>query len=164
LLCGSTYFLLKINYRHTIPRATTKLAVFTLPLISHKLTSEAAKMQKQILIADDNTIVRDMVRAALTAILDINDYQEAANGREAIECAEQTRPDLIILDINMPEMDGITTAHRLKQSMPEIPIILFTMYELGQDSAKKFGVDAVVLKSEGLSTLTSEVQSLLLSH
>ena len=118
-------------------------------------------MQKHILIADDNTIVRDMVRAALTAILDINDYQEAANGREAITRAEQTRPDLIILDVHMPELDGIAAAHHLKQSMPETPIILFTMYELGQDSAKRFGVDAVVSKEEGLSKLSNEVQSLL---
>jgi CheY-like chemotaxis protein len=118
-------------------------------------------MQKHILIADDNTIVRDMVRAALTAIFGINDYQEAANGREAIESAEQTRPDLIILDIHMPEIDGITAAHRLKKSMPEVPIVLFTIHDLGQDSAKKIGVDAVVSKEQGLSKLSEEVQSLL---
>jgi len=93
-------------------------------------------MQKHILIADDNTIVREIVKTALTATLDINDCQEAANGREAIERAERTRPDLIILDINMPEMDGITAAHRLKESMPEVPIILLTIYELGQDGGR----------------------------
>jgi CheY-like chemotaxis protein len=118
-------------------------------------------MQKHILIADDNTIVREIVKTALTATLDINDCQEAANGREAIERAERTRPDLIILDINMPEMDGITAAHRLKESMPEVPIILLTIYELGQDGAKNFGVDAVVSKPEGLAKLANEVQSLL---
>ena len=61
----------------------------------------------------------------------------------------------------MPEMGGITAAHRLKESMPEIPIILFTMYELGQNSATIFGVDAVVSKSEGLSKLINAVQSFL---
>ena len=118
-------------------------------------------MQKHILIADDNTIARDIVKTALAATLDINDCQEATNGREAIERAEKTRPDLIILDVGMPEMDGITAAHRLKESMPEIPIILLSIYDLGRDSAKNFGVDAVVSKPEGLSKLSNEVQSLL---
>jgi CheY-like chemotaxis protein len=106
-------------------------------------------------------IVRDIVKTALAATLDINDYQEAANGREAVERAEQTRPDLIILDVGMPEMDGVTAAHRLKESMPEIPIILLSIYDLGRDSAKNFGVDAVVSKQEGWGKLSSEVESLL---
>ena len=118
-------------------------------------------MQKHILIADDNMIVRDIVKTALAATLDINDYQEAANGREAVERAEQTRPDLIILDVGMPEMDGVTAAHRLKESMPEIPIILLSIYDLGRDSAKNFGVDAVVSKQEGWGKLSNEVESLL---
>jgi len=118
-------------------------------------------MQKHILIADDNTIARDIVKTALAATLDINDCQEATNGREAIERAEKTRPDLIILDVGMPEMDGITAAHRLKESMPEIPIILLSIYDLGQNSAKKFGVEAVVSKQEGWGRLSNEVQSLL---
>ena len=118
-------------------------------------------MQKHILIADDNMIVRDIVKTALAATLDINDYQEAANGREAVERAEQTRPDLIILDVGMPEMDGVTAAHHLKESMPEIPIILLSRYDLGRDSAKNFGVDAVVSTQEGWGKLSSEVESLL---
>src|SRR5262245_1759992 len=79
---------------------------------------------------------------------------KAANGREAIERAEQTKPDLIILVVAKPELDGLTAAKRLKQSMPEIRIILFTMYDLGQDRAKDFGVDAVVSKPEGFGKLS----------
>jgi CheY-like chemotaxis protein len=122
---------------------------------------EITGMQKHILIADDNMIVRDIVKTALAAVLDIDDCQEAANGREAIERAEQARPDLIILDVGMPEMDGVTAAHRLKESMPEIPIILLTVYVAGQDTARKFGVDAVVSKQEGWGKLSNEVESLL---
>lgn len=118
-------------------------------------------MEKHILIADDNTIIREVVKDVLSATLDINDCQEAANGREAIERAEQSRPDLIILDFAMPVMDGVTAAKRLKQSMPGTPIILFTMYDLGPDRAKDFGVDAVVSKPEGLAKLSNEVHALL---
>src|SRR5215813_3977868 len=107
-------------------------------------------MQKHILIADDHTATRLALKQALSATLNINDYHEAASGLEAVEVAEQTKPDLIILDSTMPKMDGITAAQHLKKSMPEIPIILFTMYDLGPKRAKQFGVDALVAKLEGL--------------
>lgn len=120
-------------------------------------------MQKHILIADDHTAIRQAVEQVLNATLNINDYHEAANGLEAIEVAEQTKPDLIILDIAMPKMDGITAAQHLKESMPEVPIILFTMYDLGPERAKQLGVDAVVAKPEDLHKLSEEAY-LLLAH
>ena len=118
-------------------------------------------MQKHILIADDHTIIRRLVKSVLAATLDIDDCEEAANGREAIERAEQTKPDLIILDVAMPEMDGITAAKHLKHSMPETPIILFTMYDVGLERAKEVGVDAIVSKPDGFGELSKEVQALL---
>lgn len=118
-------------------------------------------MHKRILIADDHSPIRQVLKNLLSAALDIHDYDEAANGREAIEIAEKTKPDLIILDLAMPEMDGIRAAQYLKKSMPQIPIILFTIYDLGQNRAQELGVDAVVLKPEGLDTLSKEVHSLL---
>jgi len=117
-------------------------------------------MRKQILIADDQAAIRQAVKLVLSSTLNINDYREAANGREAVEIAEQTRPDLIILDIGMPQMDGITAAQHLKKSMPEVPIILFTMYDVGPDRARQLGVDAVVSKA-GVTALSKQVQSLL---
>jgi len=117
-------------------------------------------MRTQILIADDQTAIRQAVKLVLRSTLNINDYREAANGREAVEIAEQTRPDLIILDIGMPQMDGITAAQHLKKSMPEVPIILFTMYDVGPDRARQLGVDAVVSKA-GVTALSKQVHSLL---
>src|SRR5262245_55887961 len=98
-------------------------------------------MQKHILIADDHTGIRQAVKLVLSSTLDINHYHEATNGREAVEIANQTKPDLIILDIGMPQMDGITAAQHLKKSMPEVPIILFTIDDVGPDRAKQLGVD-----------------------
>jgi len=118
-------------------------------------------MHKHILIADDHTAIRQAVKLVLSTTLNINDYHEAANGREAVEIAERTKPDLIILDVGMPQMDGITAAEHLKQSMPQVPIILFTMYDLGPDHAKQLGVDSVVSKPNGLDKLSKEVRSLL---
>jgi CheY-like chemotaxis protein len=59
-------------------------------------------------------------------------------------------------------MDGITAAQKLKKSMPQVPIILFTIYDVGPDQARQLGVDAVVSKA-GVAALSKEVRSLL-SH
>ena len=112
-------------------------------------------MEKRILIADDNPVVRQMIKNRLFKALNLDHCREAASGHEAIELASKSRPDLVILDVSMPYMDGVTTAKQLKAFMPKTPIILFTIYKL-DDSAAKLGVDAVVSKLS-LGKLTDEV-------
>ena len=112
-------------------------------------------MAKCILIADDNPAVRQIVRNFLSKRLNGHYFREAASGREAIELALKSKPDLVILDISMPDMDGVMVAKHLKQSMPETPIILFTIYKF-DDGAAKLGVDAVVSKLH-LRRLAEEV-------
>jgi len=116
-------------------------------------------MPKHILIADDNPTVRQVIKKRLFKTVDVEQCREAANGREAIELAAKSKPDLVILDVSMPDMDGVTAAKLLKESLPGTPIILFTMYKL-DDSAAKLGVDAVVSKLS-LGKLTDEVLALL---
>jgi DNA-binding NarL/FixJ family response regulator len=118
-------------------------------------------MCKKVLIADDQAIMREKVKTALTSILDGHKFLETANGREAVDLAAQTNPDLIILDLSMPEMDGITAAKFLKQSMPNTPVILFTVHNLGKAPASEYGVDAIVSKLNGLGNLRKVVQSFL---
>jgi DNA-binding NarL/FixJ family response regulator len=118
---------------------------------------------KHILIADDNVIVREVVKESLEMMPEVEDCREAANGREAVERARESKPDLIILDLAMPEMNGMQAAKVLKQSMPEVPIVLFTMYHVGSWS-KDMGVDAVVSKPDGIGRLAECVQSLLAAH
>lgn len=117
-------------------------------------------MEKRILIADDNPAVRQIIKDILFRALNVNNCREAANGHDAIELASKSKPDLVILDISLPDMDGVRVAKHLKQSMPETPIILFTIYKL-DDSAAKLGVDAVVSKLN-LRKLTDEVCARLL--
>ena len=117
-------------------------------------------MQKHILIADDHAAIRQAVKFVLSRTLDVEDYDEATNGRDAVAIAEQRKPDLIILDIGMPQMDGITAAQHLKQSMPEVPIILFTMHDVAPNRARELGVDAVVSKT-GVAELSNQARSLL---
>jgi DNA-binding NarL/FixJ family response regulator len=120
-------------------------------------------MAKHILIADDNTIIREVVKESLEMMPEVEDCREAANGREAVESARESKPDLIILDLAMPEMNGVQAAKVLKRSMPEVPIVLFTMYHV-EGWTKNIGVDAVVSKPEGIGRLAECVQSLLAEH
>src|SRR5579862_5350200 len=87
---------------------------------------------------------------------------EASNGEEAIALALQHRPDLIILDMSMPIMDGTAAARELKRIMPEIPIILFTQYgDLGKYlHGASLPVDRVVSKSD-MEELMRHVRSLI---
>jgi len=117
-------------------------------------------MTKRILIADDNPAVRQMIKNRLFKALNVNHCREAASGHEAIELASKSKPDLVILDISMPDMDGVMVAKHLKQSMPETPVILFTVYKL-DDGAAKLGVDAIVSKLD-LRKLTQEVGARLM--
>src|SRR5262249_49155529 len=140
-----------------LPRVAKPNTGFTSTSGSNNIQSRAGQMQKHILIADDHTAIRQAVKLVLRSTLDINHYHEGTNGRGAIEIANETKPDLIILDIGMPLMDGITAAQHLRKSMPDVPIILFTIYDVGPDRAKQLGVDAVVSKAGG-AALSREVR------
>ena len=105
-------------------------------------------MPKRILIADDNAIVRSTVKTFLTMEMDVV-CEEAADGCEAVEHANQSKPDLIILDFAMPKMNGAQAAQALKRSMPEVPIVLYTVFEIPIKMAQDIGFDAVVSKPNG---------------
>jgi two-component system vancomycin resistance associated response regulator VraR len=120
-------------------------------------------VQKQVLIADDNRVVRGIIKSFLTRRRDLAVCGEAANGREAVEKARALKPDLVLLDLLMPDMNGVEAASVLKQTMPEIPIVLFTMYteRVGQHLTAAIGIDAVLSKPDGLTNLAKVVDILL---
>lgn len=120
-------------------------------------------MGKRILIADDGQEVRQVVRAIIESRTGYEICGEAANGVEAIERANELKPDLILLDIAMPMLNGVEVASILAASMPETPIILYTMYSemLGLSLASAVGARAVISKAEGISKLLESVQNIL---
>jgi two-component system, chemotaxis family, chemotaxis protein CheY len=119
-------------------------------------------MPKRILIVDDLEHLRKMVRDFLEEELGFHVCGEAIDGFDAIEKAKELKPDLIVLDLSMPRMNGIQAAPRLKKILPETPIILFTMHGglMKGLNAREIGVDAVVAKDRGMSSLGERVQSL----
>ena len=85
-------------------------------------------MAKTIVVADDNAVIRKMLCVMFEAEEGYDVCAEAANGQEAIDLALKYQPDLIILDLSMPILNGLEAAHQLKKIMPDVPIILFTQH------------------------------------
>ena len=123
-------------------------------------------MPKCILIVDDLAQIRKLIRDFLEAETEFRVCGEATDGYDAIEKAQDLKPDLIILDVSMPRMSGIEAAPRLKQILPNTPIILFTFHEnlMRGFDAVEVGVDAVVAKDRGMPLLKKNVQNLLRQH
>jgi len=85
----------------------------------------------------------------------------AANGKEALRKLEKTKPDLVILDIIMPEMDGMEALGRIIKKQGDIPIILNTAYPKYRENFMSWGPDAYVIKSADLGELKGKVRELL---
>ena len=122
-------------------------------------------MSKRILVADDSAAVRRVVHTYL-AERDFDICGEAADGEDAIEKARTLKPDLILLDVVMPRKNGIAAASVLKDMMPNVPIVLLTMYSEAVGKTfppQRLSVDAIVDKTEGMGRLEDCVQSLLRS-
>ncbi len=120
-------------------------------------------MAKSVLVVDDNAAIRHALCRALTSESDFDVCGEAQNGREAIEKAEALHPDLIVMDLSMPVMNGIDAARALKTSMPTVPLIMFSEYSdvFSEKEARSAGVSALVSKSEHVSVLIDKARALL---
>jgi CheY-like chemotaxis protein len=121
-----------------------------------------AKNTKRILVADDNP----HLRKALCRLFEGHEYlevcAEAVNGREAVDMAIAIKPDLIILDLSMPVMNGLEAARVLHQLMPHVPKILFTLHAQALMTAdlKAAGIRKVVSKSD-MTALVSHSEDLV---
>jgi DNA-binding NarL/FixJ family response regulator len=120
-------------------------------------------MLQGILVADDSTAVRRAVRSYLTA-RNLPVCGEAEDGVDAIERAKELKPDLILLDLAMPRLNGLEAALVLKRQMPNVRTVLFTMYSEAVSRAfasKLLWVDAVIAKADGMDKLGECVERLL---
>jgi two-component system nitrate/nitrite response regulator NarL len=121
-------------------------------------------MAKRVLIADDNKNVRRAIRSILTTKWpDLEVCAETADGRETVATAKLLQPDLLILDVRMPELNGIEVATILKKELPAAKMVLFTMYSdhVGKSLAAAAGVHVILPKVDGLPAFTKAVESLL---
>jgi len=102
----------------------------------------------KLLIAEDETVVRYALTQLLAAEEDIQVVGEAANGEAAVVLGRERNPDVILMDLNMPKMDGIAATRQIKQQMPECAIVVLTVYDDDESvfGAIKAGALGYVLK------------------
>ena len=86
-------------------------------------------MSVRVLIVDDHSVIRTGLRALLKSDAELQVVGEADNGREAFRLVEELLPDVVLLDIGMPDEDGIQVAKRLKTSFPQVRVLFLTMHE-----------------------------------
>lgn len=120
-------------------------------------------MPKSVLVVDDNAAIRQALCRVFTSEAEFDLCGEAENGREAIEKAQALHPDLIVMDLSMPVMNGIDAARTLKTLMPMVPVIIFSEYSdvFSEQEARSAGISALVSKSEHVSVLMERVRALL---
>lgn len=102
----------------------------------------------RVLIADDHQLFRDGLRALILSAPDMEVAGEAATGKVAVQMAAESKPDVILMDIQMPDMDGIEATKALVESDPEINILMVTMFEDDQSvfAAMRAGARGYILK------------------
>ncbi len=104
----------------------------------------------KILIADDNPLLRKVLRQSINSHPGWSVCCEAEDGTDAIEKATRYKPDLVLLDLAMPQMNGLTAASIISESLPGTPIFLFTLYGslVTEERTKRAGVQCVISKSD----------------
>lgn len=119
------------------------------------------KITKSVLVVDDHAATRGVIRAAIEGFTEYSICGEASDGTQAIKKTLVLRPDLVIMDARLPSMNGLEAARIIKNYLPRVPIILFTMYaDSFEGSSNTFGV-SVVPKSDGVTGLIQRMRSLL---
>jgi len=120
-------------------------------------------MPKSVLVVDDNAAIRRSLCQVFRSEQDFEICGEAQNGREGIERAIHLHPDLIILDLSMPIMNGMEAARVLNRLMPGVPLIIFSAHSevLSETDARSAGVWAQVSKSENVSVLIAKARHLV---
>ncbi len=111
-------------------------------------------------MVDDNAELRQLLCRLFTGEPDFGVCGEAENGQAAIAKAQELRPDVIVMDLSMPVMNGMDAARVLKRLMPAVPIIMFSDYgdAFSEKEARSAGVAAVVSKSAHVSVLLEQAR------
>jgi DNA-binding NarL/FixJ family response regulator len=116
----------------------------------------------RILVADDHVVMRRGLRDLLAEHKGWEVCGEAENGREAVDLAVHLRPDVAVLDISMPELNGLEATRRIRKQVPDTEVLIFTLYETDQlvREVLRAGARGYVLKSDAALHLTAAVEAL----
>lgn len=120
-------------------------------------------MARGVVIVDDVKDLRTLVGMAFRRDGRLQVLATAADGQEGLDAVRQHRPDVVLMDVSMPVMDGITATRKLKEEFPELPVVILTGYgdDRLQQEALQAGADAFFDKSEALPAVVDAVAALL---
>jgi DNA-binding NarL/FixJ family response regulator len=118
-------------------------------------------MNTTILLVDDHAILREGLRALLDASPDLRVIGEARNGKEAIEESNRRCPDVVVMDISMPELGGIEATRRIKQMCPDSHVLMLSMFMSAEQvfRALKAGADGYVMKESAGADLIEAIRT-----
>ena len=122
------------------------------------------KEKKRIVIAEDHTILREGLRSLLISDPDFDVVGEAVDGRDAIRCTEKCLPDLLLLDLSMPRMNGLEAIREIKKRCPETKILVLTVHKTEEYilATLQAGANGYVLKDASHSELVVAIKSVLI--
>lgn len=117
----------------------------------------------KVLIADDHTIVRQGLRSLLESSADIRVVGEAADGRQAIELAERLQPDVVVMDIAMPGLNGLEATREIRRRFPKIRVLALTMHRDPQYAVRllQAGAAGYLLKDSAKEALLAALQAVV---
>ena len=115
----------------------------------------------RVFLADDHLLLREGIRSLLGKVPDIEVVGEAGDGKEAVEKVEQLLPDVVLMDITMPELGGLEATQRIKQKNPQVKVLILTIHETSQYLAGMLNVGAsgYVVKTTASGELTSAIRA-----
>lgn len=132
-------------------------------VVSDKTFAVNGSGPARIVLTDDHDLVRAGLKVMLSGMEDIRIVGEAANGREAVEICGRVQPDLMLMDVRMPEMDGLAATREIKRQWPQVSVLILTIHE-NQDyllEALRAGAAGYVLKDAPRARLVDSVRSVL---
>lgn len=117
----------------------------------------------KVLIADDQELIRQSLQIVLSAVEDIEVIGTISNGREVVEAVRKNRPDVILMDVRMPEMDGVQCTKIIKETYPNIKIIVLTTFDDDEYifNALKYGACGYLLKGVSMNELVKAIHTVV---
>jgi CheY-like chemotaxis protein len=125
--------------------------------------SQDDAQDRTILVVDDSEFERSVIRSAVEGLTRFRVCGEATDGVDAIKKARELKPNLVIMDLAMPLMNGVEAAMVLRNTMPNVPVVLFTLYseQMRGSISPGFGVTIILSKADGLAPLLECLDRLL---
>jgi two-component system nitrate/nitrite response regulator NarL len=132
-------------------------------MIENAVISSEQPFPIKVLLVDDHAVVRDGIRARLESSADFEVVGEAVNGREAVQKTEELKPDVVLMDISMPVMNGMDAARQLRSSFPDLKVIILTMHEHKEyiQGVIRCGAQGYIVKDVSAQEMISAIKTVM---